>query len=276
MQPRVVSFPTPLPLAVVPDTPRAMTLTHDPEFRVALAHGEADLRAAQALRYDVFVRELGGGGALVDHDQGLEQDRYDPFFDHLLLHDDAVGQVVGVYRMLRAERATHAGQFYSEDEYDLSPLRRTGRRLLELGRSCVRPAYRGGAAMYHLWNGLADYVARHEVEIMFGVASFHGTDVQALAQPLSLLHHRHLAPEHLRVTARAPHGADMNLIAPDQIARRAAMVQIPALIKAYLRLGGVVGSGAYVDHAFNTTDVCLIMDTDAMSARQKRIYGAAP
>ena len=175
-----------LPLWVVPDTPRAMTLTHDPEFRVALAHCDADLRAAQALRYDVFVRELGGGGALVDHALGLEQDRFDPFFDHLLLHDDATGQVVGVYRMLRAEQAAAAGQYYSEDEYDLAPLRATGRRLLELGRSCVRAAYRGGPAMYHLWNGLAAYVARHDIEIMFGVASFHGTDVQALAQPLSL------------------------------------------------------------------------------------------
>lgn len=251
-----------------------MSLTKDPEFRVSLVDDPTDLRAAQALRYDVFVRELGGGGAMVDHDAGLERDRFDPFFDHLVLHDDAVGQVVAVYRMLRAEQARAAGQFYSEDEYDLAPLRATGRRLLELGRSCVHKDYRGGPALYHLWNGLATYVAQHEIEVMFGVASFHGTDPDALAQPLSLLHHRHLAPEPLRVTARAPHAASMNLMPEDQIDRRAAMVDMPALIKAYLRLGGVVGEGAYVDHAFNTTDVCLIMDTAAMSDRQKRIYGA--
>ena len=77
------------------------------------------------------------------------------------------------------------------------------------------------------------------------------------------------------MTARAPHAATMNLITPDQIDRRAAMVQMPALIKAYLRLGGVVGEGAYIDHSFNTTDVCLIMDTGAMSERQRRIYGVA-
>lgn len=241
-----------------------------------MARTSDDLRAAQALRYDVFVRELGGGGAMVDHAAGLEQDRFDPFFDHMLLHDDAAGRVVGVYRMLRAEQAKAAGQFYSENEYDLTPLRATGRRLLELGRSCVHAQYRGGTAMYHLWAGLAEYVAQHRIDIMFGVASFHGTDAQALAQPLSLLHHRHLAPDPLRVRALAPHAQDMNLMPEDQIDRRAAMVQIPALIKAYLRLGGVVGAGAYVDHAFNTTDVCLIMDTGAMSERQKRIYGAAP
>lgn len=253
-----------------------MTQPPAPQFRIAMAQNEADLRAAQTLRYDVFVRELGGGGTLVDHDMGLEQDRFDPFFDHMLLFDDAIGQVVGVYRMLRADQAQAAGQFYSEDEYDLSRLRATGRRLLELGRSCVHADYRGGTAMFHLWAGLADYVARHQIDIMFGVASFHGTDPKVLAQPLSLLHHRHLAPEPLRVRALPPHAQDMNLVPEDQIDRRAAMVQIPALIKAYLRLGGTVGAGAYVDHSFNTTDVCLIMDTAQMSERQKRIYGAGP
>jgi putative hemolysin len=126
--------------------------------------------------------------------------------------------------------------------------------------------------MYHLWNGLAGYVAEHGIEILFGVASFHGTDIAALAQPLSLLHHRHLAPEALRVRARAAHFQRMDLIAEDALDRRAAMLEVPALIKAYLRLGGVVGEGAFVDHAFNTTDVCLIMDTGRMNARSRRIY----
>lgn len=252
-----------------------MTLTHQPEFRVALAQSDQDLRAAQRLRYDVFVAELGGGGALVDHAERLEKDRFDPFFDHLLLFDDALGgQVVGVYRMLRDTQAAKAGGHYSGDEYDLTPLLQTGKRLLELGRSCVHIDYRGGAAMYHLWNGLAAYVARHDIDIMFGVASFHGTDVDTLAAPLSLLHHRHLAPETLRVVAKPPGATKMNLLPEDRIDRRQAMKQMPALIKAYLRLGGVVGAGAYLDHNFNTTDVCLIMDTGAMSDRQKRIYGA--
>ena len=42
-------------------------------FTVKLAESEAELRAAQRLRYDVFVRELGGGGEMVDHEAGLEQ-----------------------------------------------------------------------------------------------------------------------------------------------------------------------------------------------------------
>lgn len=237
-----------------------------------MARDADDLKAAQRLRYDVFVRELGGGGDMVDHDAGLEQDRFDPFFDHLLLHDVTQGQVVGVYRMLRSDQAQAAGQFYSEDEYDLTPLRRSGRNLLELGRSCLHPDYRGGMAMHYLWSALAAYVAEHQIEILFGVASFHGTDAQALAAPLSLLHHRHLAPPAVRVRARDASFQRMDLIPEQALDRRAAMLQVPALIKAYLRLGGVVGEGAWIDRTFNTTDVCLVMDTAQMNTRQSRLY----
>lgn len=243
-----------------------------PAFTVKIAETEDELRAAQALRYDVFVQELGGGGDMVDHEAGLERDRFDPFFDHMIVRDSTAGRVVGVYRLLRDDQARAAGQFYSEDEYDLTVLKSSGRKLLELGRSCLHPDYRGGMAMFHLWSALADYVTAHGIEILFGVASFHGTDVNALAQPLSMLHQNHLAPPELRVRARAESFQPMDLIAPEALDRRRAMVETPALIKAYLRLGGFVGEGAFVDRAFNTTDVCLVLDTARMNDRQRRLY----
>ncbi len=122
----------------------------------------------------------------------------------------------------------------------------------------------------HLWQGLAGYVADHGAEVLFGVASFHGTDPAALAAPLSLLHHRHLAPPEL--TARSRRYQPMDLIAPEVLDRRAAMLQVPPLIKAYVRLGGYVGDGAYVDHDFNTTDVCLIMDTARLGPLHRALY----
>lgn len=251
-----------------------------PQFEVRLAESEQDLLAAQRLRYVVFVDELGGSGPLVDHANRLERDRFDPHYDHLLLVDPArdaaaLDHVVGVYRLLPGERAAGAGGFYCAGEYDLSLLLKSGRRLLELGRSCLHPDYRGGTAMYHLWNGLARYVLDHGIEILFGTASFHGTDVAALAQPLSFLHHGHLAPPELRVRALPGHYTPMDLLPADRIDRTQAVRQIPALIKGYLRLGGCVGDGAFVDHEFNTTDVCLVMDTTRIGERQRALYSGA-
>jgi putative hemolysin len=52
----------------------------------------------------------------------------------------------------------------------------------------------------------------------------------------------------------------------------AAQAGLPALMKGYLRLGGKVGEGAFVDRAFNTVDVCLIVDVATMSARHRDRY----
>lgn len=249
----------------------------EPRFTIRLAQSEADLLGAQRLRYRVFVEELGSDGALVDHHMRFERDRFDTASHHLILIDEArcakaPDHVVGVYRFMNQDGAAQAGQFYSESEYDLSKLKDSGRTLLELGRSCLDPAYRGGAAMFHLWNALAEFAQEHQIELMFGVASFHGADIDKLSAPLSLLHHRHLAADALRVRALEISFQSMNLIPEAKIDRRTAMLEVPALIKAYLRLGGVVGEGAFIDRDFNTTDVCLILDTEAMPARSRSIY----
>lgn len=244
-------------------------------LRTKLATTALDRRAAQRLRYDIFVKELGGDGPLVNHTQRLECDAFDPHAAHLLLLDDARDpddQVVGVYRVMTSELAAKAGQFYCESEYDLAPLRNSGKRLLELGRSCLHRDYRGGAGMLHLWSALAAFIDAHEIEILFGVASFHGTDTAPLMERMSLLYHRHLAPETLRVRAVGPTAISMNTHSLNEIDRRAAIKDMPALIKAYLRLGAMVGDGAFVDRAFNTVDICLILEKTAINAIQRTIY----
>lgn len=246
-------------------------------YAVRLATTPQDLTAAQALRYQVFVRELGGDGPLVDHAAGLERDAFDGHFDHLILVDRRIdpathAHVIGAYRVLPSDRRAAAGHFYSETEFDLTPLLTSGRKLLELGRSCVHADHRGGTAMFHLWNGLAEYVLDRGIEILFGAASFHGTDIAFLAPSLSYLHHHHLAPPDMRVRALPPHRQEMDLIPAPNLDRRTAMAATPALIKAYLRLGGFVGDGAWIDRDFNTTDVCLVMDTGQMSARHRDFY----
>lgn len=241
---------------------------------VRLARDSRDLRAAQALRYRVFIDEMGGSGPLVDHEAGLERDAFDPFVDHLLLVDtardpDAGNHVVGVYRLLPGDREPQAGQFYCDDEFDLAPLRASGRALLELGRSCTDPAYRGGLGVLQMWQALADYAVARRIEILFGAASFPSAVPQDWLQALSWLHHHHLAPPALRAQARQPDQPE--LLPPEALDRRAALAQMPSLIKGYLRLGGMVGQGVFVDHAFGTTDICVILDAAALSGAAKTL-----
>lgn len=245
-----------------------------PVFSTRIAGTDEEIGAAQRLRYDVFVAELGGDGPLVDHTARLEKDTFDRYADHILLLDEARAagdQVIGVYRVMTEDMARAAGRFYCSEEYDLRPFYQSGKKLLELGRSCLHPDYRGGEAMFHLWSALADYVETRRIDLLFGVASFHGTDVAALSGPLSLLHQRHLARDALRVKAIGPTALSMDIEGPDALDRIAAVRQMPALIKAYLRVGATVGEGAFVDYAFNTVDICIIFEGDTIKDLQKAI-----
>jgi putative hemolysin len=242
-----------------------------PPFLLRWARTEADLRAAMALRHRVFVQELGGQGG-GQSSPGQEADEFDDHCRHLLLLDSLCdGQVVGTTRVMTEDGARAAGGFASENEFDLSALRRSGRRLLEVGRTCLLPQHRGGSAMHRLWQGLAALVEEQRIELLFGLASFPGTDPAAIAQPLACLHHDHLAAEALRPASRRT--VPMDRLSRDALDRRAAVLAMPALVKAYLRLGGKVGEGAFLDPAFRCIDVCLVLDTAVMGPRARAIYG---
>jgi putative hemolysin len=164
------------------------------------------------------------------------------------------------------------GRFYSADEYDIAPILAFPGRILELGRSCIHADYRGRAAMQLLWRGIAAYVFQHRIDIMFGCASLPGTDPDALATELSYLYHHHLAPPALRPRAVAGRYVDMCRAAPAPIDPRRVLVQLPPLIKGYLRLGGFVGDGAVIDRSFNTTDVAVVVKTDLVTDKYYRHY----
>lgn len=241
------------------------------KYTVRLARDDADVRAAQRLRYQVFVREFGAQAANIDSAQ-LDADQFDTFFDHILLVDVASDQVVGVYRILRGSVARETCGFYGANEYDLSVFETHPRAVAELGRSCIAPDHRGGMALHLLWAGVADYVAMHKLEILFGVASFRGTDPRAYDHALSHLHHTYQAPDDLRARALPSGALAMDILGADQVDRLTAMRQMPSLVKSYLRLGGRVGRDAFVDAAFNCIDVCMVMDTAQLSAKHQALY----
>lgn len=243
------------------------------EVRMA---GPRDIDEALELRYRIFCEERGARSSCSR--PGVEADSYDGHCDHLVVVDHArAGRpIVGTYRLLREEVADRIGGFYASGEYDLAPLRALGwdggeaRQLLELGRSCVDLAYRGNATITLLWRGIASYLAEHRIALMFGCASFPGTDPSAIRQELAYLHHFHLAPDDLRVRAWPQCRVEM---AGARAFGAPCGLRLPPLIKAYLRVGAMVGDGAFVDHEFNTVDVFMVMPVERIEARFRRRFG---
>ncbi|WP_416896344.1 MAG: GNAT family N-acetyltransferase [Minwuia sp.] len=229
------------------------------------------IRAAQSLRYTVFYEEMGARPDPVARRLRLDMDRYDDICDHLIVMDrsmDEQDQLVGAYRLLRGSVAKENGGFYSADEFDLAPLMNQPiESLLELGRSCVASTHRSKSTIQLLWRGIAAYLAEHELTTLFGCASFQGRDPKAHAEALSYLRHFHGAPEGRTVRALEERYVDMEIVEKDDIDARRVWKAMPPLIKAYLRLGGVIGDGAVIDHQFGTVDVFVTVEMDRVGSR---------
>lgn len=243
---------------------------------VRLAFAEDEVDAALALRYRVFFEEMGARPDAAAAASRRDRDAYDPVADHLLVLDHDLGEgaagVVGTYRLIRKPAADRIGRFYTESEYDISPLLASGLTLLELGRSCVAPDYRTRGTLQLLWRGIASYVFGHGIDLMFGCASLPGTDPDALAAPLTYLALNHAAPPELCPRALAERRVEMRRLAPEQVDSRAVLAALPPLLKGYLRLGGFVGDGAVIDPEFNTTDVCLMVRTAVITDKYLKHY----
>jgi putative hemolysin len=277
-----VDGPLPVDAPLPTEPPRAAPLADGFEelragnLGLRVAETEAEIDAAQALRYRVFYEEMGAQADAATRAARRDRDPFDDVADHLLVLDHDLGQgpeaVVGTYRLIRRRAAERIGGFYSAAEYDIAPLLAFEGEVMELGRSCVAGAYRTRGTLQLLWRGIAAFVFRHRIDLMFGCASLPGTDLEALASPLSYLHANHLAPPALRPRAVPDRYVAMDRLPPSALNMRAALADLPPLVKGYLRLGGFVGDGAVIDRQFNTTDVCVVVKTDLVTEKYFRHY----
>nr|WP_245269979.1 GNAT family N-acyltransferase [Nitrobacter hamburgensis] len=253
-------------------------------LEIRLATKAKHVRLAQKLRYRVFYDEMSATPNPVAYLSKRDIDPYDGICDHLIVIDRSLPAngrsrfgVVGTYRLLRQSVAAAHGGFYAAREYDIGGLlsRHEGLRFLELGRSCVLPAYRDRRTVELLWHGIWTYVVRHRIDAMIGCASFEGTNADQLALPLSFLHHHAVAPDAWAVRARPSRYVEMNRMAKSMIDTKVAMRALPPLIKGYLRVGAFIGHGAVIDRQFGTTDVFIGLPVASINRRYIEHFGPA-
>ncbi|WP_371153345.1 GNAT family N-acetyltransferase [Jannaschia sp. 2305UL9-9] len=215
---------------------------------LSITRNPDDVRAAQRLRHDVFVREMGAARVAPD---GAEGDAFDPLCDHMVLRD-AAHPDRGV---IATSRLSH-GVAYTAQEFDLSRLLARGSSVAEVGRTCIHPDYRGGMAGLMMFQGMLDHLRASGVHYLVGTASFAGADPARHMPALRSLRAEALAPADIRPVARGPSAVPID----EEPAQRRDMRSVPPLIKTYLRAGAWVGDGAWCDVVFNTVDVCILLD----------------
>lgn len=232
---------------------------------LSLAANTDDIRAAQRLRHQVFIEEM--GALLEGNEHGIESDHFDPYCQHLLVRDAAAGdRVAGCYRILTHTQAARAGGYYSESEFDLGEIFRLPGRFMEVGRTCVHPDYRNGATIALLWRGLARFMGLHRFDYLMGCASIPlNSGVNFVIDLYHALARTHLAPPGRRVYPRLPLlGLHPGL--------HQKGIEIPALLKAYLRMGAKVCGEPAWDPQFNVADFFLLLPVEELNPRYARHF----
>ncbi len=246
-------------------------------LEVRLAENSLEIDAAQALRYQVFYEEMRAKATIKQNKLKRDIDDFDHYFDHILVFDHSIKgsireKVIGTYRLNRQQNSNKEKLFYTSNEYDINNLINYKGNILELGRSCVAKDYRTGSTMQLLWSFIAQYVVKHEIQIMFGCASFPGINIELHKKAFDYLHRNYLAPKDIRPRALKNRYIRMKNKSSIECSFKEFLTQIPPLIKGYIRLGAFIGDGAVIDYDFNTTDVCIVLPTEKISSRYKIHY----
>lgn len=238
-------------------------------YRVRIAAGQSDLRAAQALRSQCFATPE------------LDQDDFDQICLQVLIEDCGSGDLVGCFRLLLLAAAGGMDQSYSAQFYDLSNLNALAGAKLELGRFCIAPDHQDPDVLRMAWGAVTRIVDDQNIGFLFGCSSFAGPDPQPYLEAISLLHYRYLAPTRLRPEGRAPlvHAfSDLlsqrgNKQKPDL---KKAQTQLPPLLRGYLAMGGWVGDQLVIDRDLGTCHVFTgLQVADIPPRRQAQLRAVA-
>ena len=236
-------------------------------YAVRMAETAAEVEAAQKLRYEVLFKESGGHVTREMLNTGREEDEWDEIAYHVVVLDTANNdEVVGTVRLVSNSNLADQQRFYTEHAFDISGLREAYPSIMELSRACVSPEGRGGAILMLIWKFTMQFIDQHGYDVLFGCASFKGTDYTEHTEILSYLYHNNLAEPQLMPKPLE----SVNSVAIEDFqvtpGKGEARGKVPTLLRGYLKIGAKISDHAIIDPVFNTTFVAIYVDARKMFA----------
>ena len=224
-----------------------------PSYKVRFAETSEEIRAALALRFEVFNLELNEGLAS-SHATGLDEDEFDDVCDHLIVLEENSGSVVGTYRMQTGASAGRHLGYYGAGEFDFGPYEPIRDSLVELGRACVHKDHRSIVVISMLWKEIVRYALDQNARYLIGCSSLTSQDpAHGRAIYQRFIKEGHLArPEFLTNPLPAFRLEDVEPIVD--------CPPPPKLLRAYLGVGAKICSTPAIDRAFGTIDFLTMID----------------
>jgi L-ornithine Nalpha-acyltransferase len=259
-------------LSSISETPAAVTAGR---YEARLANSPQEILQAQKLRYQVMYAEKGGRPDLHKIKNKADIDQWDDCAHHIIVVDtrEVPSKVVGTLRLVSNLSLAENQQFYTEQAFNLSALRDHYTSMLELGRFCIDPDGRNGVILMLIWKFAMQFIVTNRIEVMFGCASFPGTDINQHRDVLSYLYKNNLAPEALLPIPVTDH-VKIGSLVDQTVDFDEATKGIPTLLRGYLKLGARTSDTAIIDPVFNTTFICIYVDAKSMMSENTTLVTA--
>lgn len=233
-------------------------------YLIKTAESSKELIESFKLRDEVFNREFRGQDI-----HGLDFDRFDYHFDHLIIVHKSTQRIIGTYRL---NCSTFSDQSYTALEFEMRFLESGKGPFLELGRACIQKEFRKGSVMSLLWRGIAEYMNLCKAEILFGCSSLKVDNAREAA-----LVYRHLLNQGFvthEYLCRPTHKYSMKEfdmwfgyfrsgLTENQMAEAENL--IPSLLRSYLKLGAKIASEPAFDQEFDCIDLLTVLRKENLS-----------
>lgn len=248
------------------------------------------LREIGRLREMTF-RQVGEGTQ-----QRRDLDKYDSYYDHLLIWNDDDLEIMGAYRIASAKQLLETANIealYTSSLFNYDGDRSWLAEALELGRSFVQPRYWGSRSLDYLWQGIGAYYVRHpKVRYLFGTVSISATYPKEAIDYLVAFYRHYYRNEQFVITSKNPyllsaekqrHFDALFAQKEQKIAYKAMKMHlremnlvVPTLFKHYSELckaGGTIFADFGVDPEFgNCVDGFVIVDLQQIKASKHARY----
>ncbi|MFY0618912.1 GNAT family N-acetyltransferase [Shimia sp.] len=233
-------------------------------YLARIASSEGDLHAAQRLRQLAFHGDAAA----------LDADEFDALCSHILIEEVDGGRLVCVFRMMPLNDGAEIERSYSAQFYELDALKAFPGPMVEMGRFCMHPETHDPDILRIAWGAMTTYVDENNVELLFGCASFAGTDTTSYLDSFAMLRDRHLAPKRWLPRVKAPNVFRFAARLRRKPNLKAAQLTMPPMLRSYILMGGWVSDHAVVDTKMNTLHVFTGVEVKAIPPARKRLLRA--
>ncbi len=225
-----------------------------------------------------------------------DTDKYDIYYEHIILWDREALEIVGSYRIGNGEFINNnlgISGFYSSTLFtykdEFVPYLNDS---IELGRSFVQPKYWGSRALDYLWYGIGAYLKSNpQIKYMYGPVSISASLPTIAKDMLVFYYSLYYASDKNLLESKLPYqySVDVNTLKEMfscedkkgdfkrlKTALSSMGVAVPTLFKQYSELceeGGVNFQGFNIDPDFsNCVDGLIVVEIDKIKDKQKSRY----